>query len=136
MSKYQSTPHSTFNLGYHVVFCTKYRYRLLRYGAAVTLKNLFLQKAEQLGIAIRAMEIMPEHVHLFLALKPAMRIDSVVRKLKGYSSYHMRLRYAYLRKYPSLWTRSYFVESVGNISEKTVVKYIENQKSKALSFPG
>lgn len=82
------------------------------------------------------MEVMPDHVHLFVVANPNMNIGTIVKYLKGYSSYHLRQTFAYLRKYPSLWTRSYFAESVGHISEKTVVKYIASQKSKTLSSPG
>lgn len=136
MSKYQATAHVTYNIGYHVVFCPKYRYNLLRYSAADELKRLLITKASDLGITIQTMEVMPDHVHLFLNGLPSLSIDYIVKQLKGYSSYHLRKQFAYLRKYPSLWTRSYFVETVGHISEKTLVHYIESQKSKALSSPG
>ena len=136
MSKYQATTHVTYNIGYHVVFCPKYRYNLLRYRASDELKRLLITKASDLGITIQTMEVMPDHVHLFLNGLSSLSIDYIVKQLKGYSSYHLRKQFAYLRKYPSLWTRSYFVETVGHISEKTVVHYIELQKSKALSSPG
>lgn len=81
------------------------------------------------------MEVMPDHVHLFITAPPSLPVPDFVRKLKGRTSFVLRRRFEYLQKYPSLWTRSFFVESVGHISEKTVVKYIENQKT-ALSSPG
>ena len=136
MSKYHSSSHTTYNIGYHVVFSPKYRYRLLRGASAAMLKELLLEKASNLGIAIQTMEVKPDHVHLFVVANPNMDIGTIVKHLKGYSSYHLRQAFAYLRKYPSLWTRSYFAESVGHISEKTVVKYIASQKSKTLSSPG
>ena len=137
MSKYNASSHSTYNVGYHIVFCTKYRYNLLRYSAAERLKTFLLQSASNLGITIQTMEVMPDHVHLFIVARPNVSIAHIVCILKGYSSYFMRKEFAYLRRYPSLWTRSYFVETVGHISEKTVVHYIENQKTKfnALSSP-
>ena len=136
MSKYHASAHSTYNVAYHIVFSTKYRYNLLWYRAAEKLKHIFLQEEFGLGITIQAMEVMSDHVHLFITASPTVAVPKVVRRLKGCSSYLMRKEFAYLRKYPSLWTRSYFVETIGNISESTVVKYIENQKSKALSSPG
>lgn len=96
--------------------------------AAERLKTLLLQAASHLGIIIQAMEVMPDHVHLFIIARPTISIPQIVQYLKGYSSYFMRKEFTYLRRYPSLWTRSYFVETVGHISEKTVVHYIENQK--------
>ena len=128
MSKYNASSHSTYNVAYHVVFSPKYRYNLLRYRAAERLKTLLLQAASHLGIIIQAMEVMPDHVHLFIIARPTISIPQIVQYLKGYSSYFMRKEFTYLRRYPSLWTRSYFVETVGHISEKTVVHYIENQK--------
>lgn len=128
MSKYNASSHSTYNVAYHVVFSPKYRYNLLRDIAAERLKTLLLQAASHLGIIIQAMEVMPDHVHLFIIARPTISIPQIVQYLKGYSSYFMRKEFTYLRRYPSLWTRSYFVETVGHISEKTVVHYIENQK--------
>ena len=128
MSKYNASSHSTYNVTYHVVFSPKYRYNLVRYRAAEGLKTLLLQAASHLGIIIQAMEVMPDHVHLFIIARPTISIPQIVQYLKGYSSYFMRKEFTYLRRYPSLWTRSYFVETVGHISEKSVVHYIENQK--------
>ena len=128
MSKYNASSHSTYNVAYHVVFSPEYRYNLLRDSAAERLKTLLLQAASHLGIIIQAMEVMPDHVHLFIIARPTISIPQIVQYLKGYSSYFMRKEFTYLRRYPSLWTRSYFVETVGHISEKTVVHYIENQK--------
>ena len=128
MSKYNASSHSTYNVAYHVVFSPKYRYNLLRDSAAERLKTLLLQAASHLGIIIQAMEVMPDHVHLFIIARPTISIPQIVQYLKGYSSYFMRNEFTYLRRYPSLWTRSYFVETVGHISEKSVVHYIENQK--------
>ena len=128
MSKYNASSHSTYNVAYHVVFSPKYRYNLLRDSAAERLKTLLLQAASHLGIIIQAMEVMPDHVHLFIIARPTISIPQIVQYLKGYSSYFMRKEFTYLRRYPSLWARSYFVETVGHISEKTVVHYIENQK--------
>lgn len=136
MSKYTASLHATYNVGFHIIFCTKYRYRLLRYGTERMLKELLAEAASNLGITIRAMETMPEHVHLFVTASPSLPAQRIVKNLKGYSSYYLRKQYAYLRKYPLLWTRSYFVETVGHISEKTVAHYIECQKSIALSSPG
>ena len=72
---------------------------------------------------------MPDHVHLFVVASPTVPISKAVKQLKGYSSYYLKKYFVYLRKYPSLWIRSYFAESVGHISEKTVVKYVVSQMS-------
>ena len=83
------------------------------------------------------MEAMPDHVRLFILARPAVSVPQLVYHLKENSSYLMRKEFAYLRKYPSMWTRSYFVETVGHVSGNTVVNYIEHQKTNfnALSSP-
>lgn len=135
MSKYQATSHVTYNIGYHVVFCPKYRYGLLRYRAADRLRQLLTEKAGQLNISIPTMEVMLDHVHLFICAPSSSALPNIVRELKGYTSYRLRAEFNYLHRYPSLWTRSYFAESVGHISEKTVVHYIETQNNAPFHLP-
>ena len=128
--RYTASSHSVYNVGYHIVFCPKYRRKVLVDGIDTRLKELFLGKAEELGISIERMEVMPDHVHLFIKSKPTYAIHFVVNQLKGYSSVALRKEFPSLRsRLPTLWTRSYFVETVGHVSESTVVKYIENQKN-------
>ena len=128
--RYTSSAHTVYNLGYHIVFCPKYRRRVLVDGIDDRLKELFLEKANDLGVVIEKMEVMPDHVHLFIKSKPTYAVHFVVNQLKGYSSVLLRREFPKLRsRLPTLWTRSYFVESIGHISEETVKRYIEEQKS-------
>lgn len=128
-NRYTSSSHTVYNLSYHIVFCPKYRRKVLVDGIDERLKVLFEEKAHELGITIESMEVMPDHVHLFIRTKPTYAIHFIVNQLKGYSSVKLRCEFPKLRsRLPTLWTRSYFVESVGHISENTVKKYIENQK--------
>lgn len=127
--RYTSNAHCVFNLGYHIVFCPKYRRKVLVNGVDERLKSLLSAKANELGITIENMEVMPDHVHLFIRSKPTYAVHFVINQLKGYSSVCLRNEFPWLRsRLPSLWTRSYFVGSVGHISEETVRKYIEDQK--------
>lgn len=127
--RYTASAHTVYNTGYHIVFCPKYRRKVLVDGIDVRLKELFLGKAEELGITIERMEVMPDHVHLFVKSKPTYAVHFVVNQLKGYSSLMLRREFPKLRsRLPTLWTRSYFVESIGHISEATVKRYIEDQK--------
>ena len=128
--RYTASSHCVYNLGYHIVFCPKYRRKVLVDGIDTRLEELFLEKAEELGISIEKMEVMPDHVHLFIKSKPTYAVHFVVNQLKGYSSVKLREEFPTLKsRLPTLWTRSYFVESVGHISVPTVVRYIENQKN-------
>jgi len=83
-----------------------------------------------LDITIENYEIMPDHIHLFIKCGPQHTVSKIVQHLKGYSSYKLRSDYKHYRKYKSLWTRSYYCESIGHISEKTVKKYIDDQMKK------
>ena len=129
-NRYTSNPHCVYNVCYHVVFCPKYRRKVLVEGIEQRLKELFIEKAHELEITIERMEIMPDHVHLFIKSKPTYAVHFVVNQLKGYSSAKLMKEFPKLRnRLPTLWMRSYFVESVGHTSENTVKKYIENQKN-------
>jgi putative transposase len=74
------------------------------------------------------MEIMPDHVHLFLNVKPTDDPSSIMRKIKGRASHHLRKEFPELLKIPTRWTPSYFVSTAGNICTETVKKYIEQQR--------
>ena len=128
-NRYTSSSHSVYNLGYHIVFCPKYRRKVLVDGLDERQKELLMEKEKELDLIIESMEVMPDHVHLFIRSKPIYAVHFVINQLKGYSSVCLRNEFPWLRsRLPSLWTRSYFVESVGHISEETVRKYIEDQK--------
>ena len=79
---------------------------------------------------IEKMEILPNHIHLFVKASPVDSPHFIVQQLKGFSSHQLRREFPKLLNIPTLWTRSYYCESVGHISEDTIKKYIEEQKSK------
>lgn len=130
-NKYKHNSGCVYNVKYHLVWCPKYRRKVLVNKVEVRLKELLYSKAEQLGIQIEALEIMPDHVHVFITGTPMVAIQHIVNQLKGYSSRVMRLEFKELRtKLPTLWSRSYYVGTVGHVSEDTIKKYIEDQKGK------
>ena len=117
------------NIGYHIIWCPKYRRAVLIGPVESRLRELLVTKALEIDIIIDTMEIMPDHVHLFVKASPVASPHWIVQQLKGNSSRLLRLEFAHLKsKLPSMWTRSYYVESVGHISEGTIKKYIEDQK--------
>ena len=119
------------NLGYHIIWCVKYRRRALVNGVDTRLKELLLEKAASMGLTIENMEVMPEHVHLFVKSPPIHAPHFIVGQLKGFSSRMLRSEFPKLKsRLPTLWTRSYYIESVGHISQETVKKYIDDQKGK------
>ncbi len=120
---------TVYNIGYHLIWCPKYRRKVLTSPVSERLSILLLEKADEIGVAIETMEIMPDHIHLFVKTKPTASPHWVVQQLKAYTSRILRQEFAPLRtRLPSLWTRSYYVESCGHISEDVVKKYIEDQK--------
>jgi len=122
---------TVYNIGDHFIWCPKYRRKVLVGEVAERLKELLLQKAQEIGVEIAQMEIMPEHVHLFVKADPKNSPHFIVQKLKGYTSRVLREEFPSLKsRLPSLWTRSYYCESVGRVSEETIRKYIEDQKGK------
>ncbi len=80
-------------------------------------------------MTIEALEIMPDHVHLFIAAPPTEAPHHLANQFKGFTSRMLRLKYPELRsRLPSLWSRSYYIGTIGHVSEKTVIAYIEAQK--------
>ena len=120
-----------YNIGYHLIWCSKYRRKVLTGDVETRLKELLAEKAGQIDIEIVQMEIMPDHVHLFVKATPVNSPHYIVQQLKGYTSRVLRQEFPSLKsRLPSLWTRSYYCESVGHISEETILKYIEDQKNR------
>jgi putative transposase len=122
---------AVYNVGYHLIWCPKYRRKVLTKPIDAELKKLLLVKAKELGVEIEKMEILPDHVHLFVKANPTNAPHWIVAQFKGYTSRMLREKFSILRtRLPTLWTRSYYCESVGHISEATIKKYIEEQKGK------
>jgi putative transposase len=94
------------------------------------LKELIAESAEKLDCQILAVEVMPDHVHLFLSCPPNLAPDQIMFRIKGYSSRVLRQEFPHLLKMPSMWTRSYFVSTAGNVSSETIKKYIADQKTR------
>jgi putative transposase len=117
-------------LKYHIVWCTKYRRKVLTDVIQESLKTLILEKATELDYKIEAMETMEDHIHIFTQASVKDSVHRIVSQLKGYTSFKLREEFPELKsRLPCMWTRSYYAGSVGHVSEATVKKYIENQKN-------
>ena len=93
---------------------------------AKRLREIFLALALEKDWDILALEVAPDHVHLFVGVKPTDASNQVVKAFKGRSSNYLRKEFPELLKLPSLWSRSYFVSSAGNVSSEAIRKYIED----------
>lgn len=128
--RWRTSNKAVYNIGYHLIWCPKYRKPVLKGEIDSRLRELLIQRASDLGISIEQMEIMPDHLHLFIKSSPVHAPHFIVQQLKGHTSRILRREFKTLRtRIPTLWTRSYYCESVGHISEDTVRRYIEEQKS-------
>lgn len=117
------------SLQYHIVFCTKYRRKVLVNNFAVDLKENIKQTCIKNKWEILELEIMPDHVHIFIKADTKSSVHRIVSQLKGISSFELRKEHTWLKsKLPCLWTRSYYADSIGNANSETIKKYIQNQK--------
>lgn len=128
-TRYRRNAGSVFSLKYHLVWCPKFRRKVLVGEIAGELRSLLYQKAQELDVTIEALEIMPDHVHLFIQSDPTEAPQRLANQFKGYTSRLLRQKFPELRsRLPSLWSRSYYVGTIGYVSEETVRRYIEMQK--------
>lgn len=126
---YKSNRNVHYSCKYHVVFCPKYRRKVLVGGIDERLKQIITDVCAERQAEIMSMEIMPDYVHLLVECDPQFGIHRLVRLLKGRSSRLLRQEFPVLvRKLPTLWTNSYFVSTVGGAPFTVIKQYIENQK--------
>ena len=126
--EYRHESNAVSLLNYHFVFIPKRRKKVLVGSIAERLQQIICELVIENRWKIIAMEIMPDHVHLFLNVKPTDDPSSIMRKIKGRASHHLRKEFPELLKIPTLWTPSYFASTAGNICTETVKKYIEQQR--------
>jgi putative transposase len=130
-TRYRRHAGSVFSLKYHLVGCPKYRRKVLIGEIAEQLRCLLYEKAQELDVTIEALEIMPDHVHRFVQRDPTEAPQRLANQFKRYTARMLRLRNPPLRsRLPSLWSRSYYVGAIGQVSEESVKRYIEMQKSR------
>ena len=128
--RWKKSNKSVFNCSYHIIWCAKYRRKVIFGEVEARLKELINLKSQELDIEISAIETDMDHIHILVKADPTLSIQFIVNQLKGYTSKILRSEFAQLRsRMPSLWTRSYYVDTIGCANEFTIKKYIENQKS-------
>jgi len=127
--RYAKNAGAVFSLKHHIVWCPKYRRPVLAPPVDVRLKELLAEVARDHGMTIHAVEVMPDHVHLFVESEPTQCVAEIVNRFKGRTGRVLRQEFRSLRtRLPTLWSRSYFAATVGTVSEATVRRYIEAQK--------
>ena len=128
--EYKSNKNIVYSCKYHVVFCPKYRRKVLIGDVENRFKELIKEICQTNRIDLLEMEIMPDHVHLLLEVDPQYGIHKAVKQIKGETSRILRKEYKHLTtKLPTLWTNSYFVSTVGGSPLSVIKKYIQSQKT-------
>ena len=129
--KYVISNKSVYNIGYHIVWCPKYRRSILVDSVKTDMEDLLIEKSADMGFSIEHMEVMPDHIHLFVKADPSFAPHEIVKGLKGYTSNRLRKKYDHLRtKLPTLWSNSYFISTIGFVSETVIRTYIAKQRGK------
>ena len=128
--KYWTGAHTKHRLLYHLVWIPKYRKRILRGKLVARLRGLFKQAGEVNGWSVEELNVMDDHVHMFIQTKPSDAVSKVVQILKGGSSRVVRLEFPELEEFlwgDSFWADGYFAESCGKLNEEAIREYIKNQ---------
>jgi putative transposase len=127
---FKSNNNVTYSCTYHVVWCPKYRRKVLVDGIDERLKQILCDVAKETSCDLIELEVMPDHVHVLVGVDPQFGVHSLVKLMKGRSSRLLRQEFPKLKsRLPTLWTNSYFVATVGGAPLSIIKQYIENQKS-------
>lgn len=130
MKKYRTTETTVYCCRYHIIFCPKYRRKVLREPIAERFKQIVMSMQNEQNFFVLGMEVMPDHVHMLLDIDPTIGVNVVVSRIKGKTAHILNREFPELtRKLPTLWTRSKFIATVGSVSLEVVKKYIEEQKT-------
>ena len=128
--EYKSNNNVVYSCKYHVVWCPKYRRKVLVDGVDERLEEIAHAVADEMCFEIIEMEVMPDHVHMLVEVDPQLGIHKAIKRIKGRTSHDLREEFPWLKcRLPSLWTNSYFVSTVGGAPLAIVRQYIENQKN-------
>jgi putative transposase len=127
--KVKSNKNIVYSCKYHVIWCPKYRRKVLIGDVEKRFKEILSEVAKEKKVEVIEVEVMPDHVHLLVEVDPQYGVHKFIKNVKGASSRLLRKEFKHLTtKLPTLWTNSYFVSTVGGAPLKTIKKYIENQK--------
>ena len=120
-----------YQTAYHMVWRPVYRRDVRKEPVKTTLENLLHSIAHQHGMAVLAVDVQPDHVHLFVSMPPTISIADAVKRFKGLSARQLRLMFPDLRKRTRsdrLWAPSYSVGTAGQVSAEPIQQYIESQE--------
>lgn len=123
--------HAQYDIQIHIVWTTKYRYRVLVNKIAERVREIIRRECNSMGVEIIKGSVGKEHIHLLVSIPPSMSVSRIVQQIKGKTAKILLGEYKELRKRywgRNLWARGYFCRSVGYITQEVVKEYIENQQ--------
>lgn len=130
MDETRSNNNVVYRCNYHVVWCPKYRRKVITGAVDERLKQIIQEVCAERDAPIEAIETMPDHVHLLVVCDPQYGIHRLVKQIKGRSSRLLRQEFPHLKtRIPTLWTNSYFVATTGGATLEAVKRYVENQRN-------
>ena len=129
-----SKNNSVHELGLHIVFCTKYRKQVLTGVVEIECKHILAQTCAEYGWTLEALEIMLDHIHIFIQVGPEDRPTDIVKALKSISAVYLFAKFPALKGRAfwgsGLWSPGTYYGSVGQVTQETIKRYIEDQKGK------
>lgn len=126
-----------YTIQYHIVWCTKYRAKVLKNEVDLTLKNLVNEIAQDYKFSIVSMETDSDHIHMLIDCSPQHYIPDLIKILKGKTARLLFLEYPELKQFlwgGHLWNPSYFIATVSENTREQIEHYIQNQKTKTRSY--
>ncbi|WGI16679.1 IS200/IS605 family transposase [Methanonatronarchaeum sp. AMET-Sl] len=124
------TRYSRYQINYHFVWIPKYRRDVLTGDVKESLDKIIKEIIDRMNGEVLSLEIQPDHVHLFVSMKPKYSPAKIINAVKGASSRRVRNEHKELKEQgDSLWTRTYYVGTAGKVSDKTIRRYIEECQS-------
>ena len=131
MAEYRRSSHAVYDLKYHLIWVTKYRYKVLHGRVAERARDLIRQICASRDVVIVKGAVSQDHIHLLVSAPPDQSVSKLAQYIKGRSSRRLQDEFGELRKRywgQHLWARGYFCATVGAVDEETINRYIENQK--------
>ena len=129
MTEYNKTSHTVFYHRYHLVWVTKYRYRVLQGNLRLRVREIIAQAAEQMGIRIVNGVLSADHIHVFVEIPPHVSVSEFVKIAKGRSSRKIQQEFPEIRKKYwgcHFWGRGFFSSTSGNVTDEVINNYIDN----------
>ena len=128
MTTYTTSGHAKFHNRYHIVWVTKYRYKVLDVAIRLRIREITHQICRQLGVRIIKGVLSKEHIHMFVEIPPKVSVSDYMRRVKGCTSRKIQQEFPELRRRywgKRFWARGYFCTTSGNITNETILNYIE-----------